>query len=389
MALETALDPKPAATTGMAVAPPDGRMNIHFRRDQSNAFYRSVRHKCRTYLRETGQNRYGGWRLAGKGIVLAAAGVTFYALAVSGRFATVPTLIFACLFGLSSLLFAVNIGHEAAHETAVRSRLGNRILQFIAFAPLGADATLWRLRHVRSHHVSPNVSGYDVDVGENGFVRLSPQQRWHWYNRYQHIYTPLVFWMVDLHAVFFHDFKYILGGRMANVSFSRKDPLLVGEFLAQKLVFVAILFAVPYLLLGRPWWHILVGALVVTFVNSIVFVYLLIGTHHCEETSYPEATDVGSMAHGWAYHQLATSMDWSPLSRVANFIAGGANAHAAHHLFPNVSHVHYIPITRIIQAEVEKFGMPYNQTVLTKMIASHTRHLKTLGQPPVSQPQNA
>jgi linoleoyl-CoA desaturase len=289
------------------------------------------------------------------------------------------TLLSATLFGLSALLFAISIGHEAAHETASKHRFVNRILQFIAFGPLGADAKLWRLRHVRSHHVSPNVSGYDVDVGENGVVRLSPDQKLHWYNRYQHLYAPCVFWLVDLHSIFYQDFVYVLRGKMANVSFANRDPMLLMTFAAQKLALVSILFIVPYMAMERPWWHIILGALIVTFVNSTVFVFLLIGTHHCEEVAYPEA-DATGVKHGWAHHQLLTSMDWSPLNRFANFVAGGANAHAAHHLFPNISHVHYIEITRIIQREAPKFSMPYHESSLVRMIASHLRHLKNLGQ---------
>ena len=360
--------------------PPSAPGCLKFRRDRSNAFYRAVRARFRDYLKQTRRSRYGGARLAAKGIVLGTLTIGFYAATLAEPGPAWMTLATALLFGLCALLFGISIGHEAAHETAVRSRRLNRVLQFLAFAPLGADAALWRLRHVKSHHVSPNVSGYDVDVGENGVVRLSPHQKLHWYNRYQHIYAPFVFWLVDLHSVFVMDLVYVLSGRMANVAVPRRRPAVMAAFIAQKLAFVSILFLLPWWAMDRPWWHILLGALAVTFVNSVVFVSMLIGTHHFEEAAYPDAED-GALGNGWAYHQLATSMDWSPLSRLANFVAGGANAHAAHHLFPNVSHVHYIPITRIIQQEAARFGMPYNQCGLPRMIASHLRHLRRLGSP--------
>ena len=353
---------------------------LTFGRDGSGAFYRDARAAVRSFLATSGRGRHGGWRLMLKGAGLAGLAAGFYAAALSDAVSTAVTLGCAVLFGLCALLFAISIGHEAAHETALRSRRANRILQFLAFAPLGADATLWRLRHTRSHHVSPNVSGYDVDVGENGVVRLSPDQKRHWYNRYQHIYAPFIFWLVDLHSVFFQDAVYVLKGRMANVAFDNRDPRLLASFALQKLAFVMLLFGLPWLVMDRPFWHIMLGALIVTFVNSTVFVFMLVGTHHCEEADYPEARE-NRLTHGWARHQLATSMDWSPLSPLANFIAGGANAHAAHHLFPNVSHVHYIPITRIIQREAARHGMPYRQSSLPRMIVSHLRHLKRLGRP--------
>ena len=369
-----------------SMAPPTSKGNVvvqrlHFTRDGSEHFYRAVKRRVSEYMTSHGLTRYGGLRLATKAVIFGATSLGFYILTVAGGLPDAQALLTAILFGLSALFFAINIGHEAAHDTLSQNRTVNRVVQFLAFAPIGADAPLWRLRHVKSHHVSPNVEGFDVDAAENGFVRLSPLQKLHWYNRYQHLYAPLIYWMVDLHSIFFHDLRYFLSGRMENIRFERRATDVV-TFAAQKVVFILILFVIPYLAMERPWSHILLGALVVTFFNSVVFVYMLIGTHHCEETAYPVADPSEQVPHGWAYHQLATSMDWSPLSPTANFLAGGTNAHAAHHLFPNISHVHYMPITRIIQDEAARHDMPYNQSKLFPMLASHFRHLRMLGRMP-------
>ena len=55
------------------------------------------------------------------------------------------------------------------------------MIQHLSFSLLGVSAYLWRMRHTRSHHVFPNVNGCDVDIDENPFVRLSPNQPWRWY----------------------------------------------------------------------------------------------------------------------------------------------------------------------------------------------------------------
>lgn len=362
----------------------DGVHHLQFPQDESDVFFRTVKARVAKVLRERKVDRFGRIPILLKAVVFGGATISFYTIAVFGNLSTLATLSYAVLFGISALLFAINVGHDAAHETIVPSRTVNRLLQFIAFAPLGADAALWRLRHVKSHHISPNVSGFDVDVGENGIIRLSPHQNRYWFNRWQAWYAPFVFWLVDLHSVLFYDFKYLLEGRMANVEQLPRGPMYVGTFILQKLLFFTIMFFIPLAVMERPWWQIALGALVVTFVNSLVFVYLLIGTHHCEETAYPEADAKSRMMHGWAHHQLATSMDWSPLNPAANFIMGGANAHAAHHLFPNVSHVHYSTITRIIQEEAKRCGMPYHQSTLPHLIISHIRHLNTLGKCDIS-----
>ena len=150
-------------------------------------------------------------------------------------------------------------------------------------------------------------------------------------------------------------------------------------FVLSKLGYLAVVFVIPFTVMDRPWWHILIGALVMTSVISVIFVTLLIGTHFSEETAFPQVQANGRIPHSWATHAMVTSHDWNPTSRLAYFFAGGANAHAAHHLFPTVAHIHYVPITKIIARTAEEFGMPYNRTSLPKMVASHFRFLRKMG----------
>src|SRR5262249_40991047 len=131
--------------------------------------------------------------------------------------------------------------------------------------------------------------------------------------------------------------------------------------------------------LPLPWWQILTGALLMSFASSCAFVYLLIGTHFADETDFPEVGVDGVIEHDWATHAMLTSLDWSPDSRVAHAIAGGSNPQAAHHLFPNLCHVHYRELTPIIAATAEELGLPHHVTTLPRMIGSHFRFLKRMG----------
>ncbi|MGH6890626.1 MAG: fatty acid desaturase, partial [Dongiaceae bacterium] len=136
---------------------------------------------------------------------------------------------------------------------------------------------------------------------------------------------------------------------------------------------------IPVAVLPLPWWQVVAGALIMSFVSSVAFVTLLIGTHFAEETVFPEVDENGYVPYDWAIHALVTSLDWNPTSPWGSFIAGGANAHAAHHLFPSISHCHYVEITKLIQRTAAEFGVPYNQTTLPGIVASHFRFLKRMG----------
>ena len=64
---------------------------------------------------------------------------------------------------------------------------------------------------------------------------------------------------------------------------------------------------------------------------------------------------------------------------MAHYIFGGFNTHIAHHLFPNISHIHYPALTRIIRDTLNEHGLPvYQSYSFFKGIGSHLAHLNRL-----------
>lgn len=375
----TAMDLQTTNTSPGHSPAPTAVPRIRFQQGNHSDFYRTVKARVRRYLACTGRTRFADYQVALKGIGCFAIAAGAYALILSGAFNIWGMLVLANVFGVASLLLALSVGHDAAHDAIFVDRRLNRMTQFLCFSLLGADPYLWRLRHVKSHHVFPNVNGCDIDIDSNMFLRLSPNHHQRWYHRFQHIYAPIIFWLVDIHTVFIQDFHYLFKQRLANLVDIRHTIGAYVSFIACKLVYISVVFLVPVLVLPLPWWQVLIGTLVMSFVASCLFVYLLIGTHFAEETAFPEVAADGSIGHDWAIHAMITSLDWSPYSRIAQFMSGGANAHAAHHLFPNVCHTHYVEITRIIARVAREYDIPHNVSTLPRMIRSHFRFLKAMG----------
>jgi linoleoyl-CoA desaturase len=119
------------------------------------------------------------------------------------------------------------------------------------------------------------------------------------------------------------------------------------------------------------WWQVVIGFVVTNGVMSVIFVFLLIGTHFAEQAEFPALDEGGWLPGNPTLHSFATSVDWNPGSWLANAISGGANAHVAHHLFPRISHIHYIPISRIIRQTAAEFGVRYNVVSFPRLVASH------------------
>jgi linoleoyl-CoA desaturase len=356
---------------------------IRFRNDGDLDFFRAVSARVNAYFTETGQSRFADWRLWIKGALFLGIAAGCYCIILLDRLPVLPTLCFGILFSLSVLFLGLNVAHDAAHNALTTNRGLNRGIQVALFVLMGASAYLWQLRHNKSHHVFPNVNGCDIDIDSNVFVRLSPNHPRRFYHRFQHIYAPMIFWLVDVDTVFNKDFQYLFTRNLANMRDIRHAPSEYFMFAATKLIYIGIAFVIPTLATRFGLVEVVLGNLIMSFVASVVFVLLLIGTHFNEMTKFPTVDEGGRLPGNWATHALATSLDWAPLNPVAHFFVGGSNAHAAHHLFPSVCHVHYRPITQIIQDEAARRGLRYNQAGLLGMIGSHFRYLRRIGRAPM------
>lgn len=305
-----------------------------------------------------------------------------YVLILSGNISGWLIVPFALIFKLSGLLFGFSIGHDAAHRLLSAKSAINRVLHFISFITVGVDPTLWGLRHIRSHHIYPNVEGSDIDIDKNPLLRLSPHHPWKPKHRWQHIYAPFAYAVALHHSVFWGDWIYLLSEEYKWMRKGVSKIDLWTSFIAFKITHFFMLLVFPYLVLGYPFALIFFFYLAVGAVSSSVFIVMLVGTHFFLEASYPSPNEEGKLETNWAVHNLLTSCDWNPNNGLARFISGGANCHAAHHLFPNICHIHYGEINGIIEDLTRKHSVTYHKKTLWEMLTSHYQHLKSMGQKP-------
>lgn len=351
---------------------------LRFQPRAAEGFHRDIRRRVAAHLAAAGATRFADRRIWTKAAILVAAAALSYGAALSDALPGWARLIAAAGWGAATILLALNIGHDAAHDALVPTRWVNRLIHHATFALVGADAYLWRFRHVRSHHNFPNVSGCDIDIDENPFLRLSPHHPLRPWQRCQAWYAPLLYLLVGLHTALWGDLVYLRKRELATMSDIRHPPIAYIAFALGKAVWVAVTFVLPFALADRPWWEVLLGIGVASATASLIFITLLIGTHFAEEAAFPRPDAEGRLAGDWAEHTLRTSIDWGVESRTALWLTGGANCHVAHHLFPGLSHVHYPEVTRLIATAAAEHGLPYRRMSFGAMIASHLRHLHRL-----------
>src|SRR5689334_7828191 len=161
---------------------------LKFSRDEGTAFYRELNEKLDDYFSSKGIERTGNNVMFFKIALYLSLDVIFYILMVNSA-SMWSFYLFYLLMGLSVLLTAFNISHDAAHGVAVKSKRLNKFLFQLSFNLQGNNAYVWGKNHTESHHLYTNVEGSDIDVLNNPLVRMTDTQPLKRYHRFQHVYT--------------------------------------------------------------------------------------------------------------------------------------------------------------------------------------------------------
>jgi len=290
-------------------------------------------------------------------------------------------LLFSYTFiGISGILLAFNVSHDACHETFSKNRKVNNWLYYISFNMQGPNAYLWKIRHTASHHLFPNVDGCDADIDNNPFIRLSPHHPFKRHQRYQHLYSFFVYCFYTLHWFFFKDFLYLFKKKVANLQQKKHPVKQYVFFFFWKLAYLSVMFLLP-VCAGYSLGDILPAFFVMHIISALFFIHILIVTHLCMETQFPKTDANGCLPGDYYTHQLATSLDYSPTNKICNWFLGGFNSHAAHHLYPKLPHTTYPVISRYIERRASEFKVTYNKLKLWKAIRSHYKYLRMMGKP--------
>jgi linoleoyl-CoA desaturase len=307
--------------------------------------------------------------------------LTFYGLlfldVVSTNFLLL-TIIYS-LFGLSGILLAFNASHDAVHNTLFNRKKLNRIAHYLIFNLQGVNATLWKKRHISSHHIFPNVDGCDADIDNNPFIRFSKTHTQKWHHRYQHLYATFLYCAYTLHWILIKDFIYLAKKEVANMNNLSYSWFFIVEVVLLKVLYFSLILFTPCYFSDSPLSHWIIAFIIMHSIISIFFVLTLIISHLTTETNFPIPDNKGMLPTCYHEHQLSVSLDYHPTSKLANWIFGGFNSHAAHHLFPKLPHTLYTYITPVIKETAMKFSMPYNELSIIKAVRSHFQYLKELG----------
>ena len=360
-----------------------GARSIDF--DGGGAFYADLKQRVRAHLAEPGRERRAQRRMYAKTAIIVAWAVASWALLVFAASTWWQAAALMLSLGLALAGIGFNVTHDANHGCYSGRRRLNRAMRW-SLDVMGASSYVWRIKHNVAHHTFTNISGADSDIEQLPLARLAPDQRRRWFHRYQHVY---IWPLYGLFAVKWHtvgDVGLLVRGRVGEtpLPWPRRREL-VGLVLG-KVAFLTWSIAIPLAL--HPAWTVAVGFLATSFVLAATLAVVFQLAHCIEEAecSSVEARGAGGRTE-WARHQVETTVDFAPRSRLLAWYLGGLNFQVEHHLFSRVCHIHYPALATVVSATCADHGVRYrSHPTAWSALASHARWLRRMGRAPAPAP---
>jgi linoleoyl-CoA desaturase len=351
---------------------------LKFCKDEGSVFFRELNESIDHYFRENGMQKHGNRIMTFKIILYFSLDILFYSLMINSS-SVFSFYVFYLLTGLSVLLTAFNISHDAAHGVAVKSKYWNKLLFSLSFNLQGNNAYVWGKNHNESHHLYTNIEGSDIDVLNNPLFRMTESQPLKWFHRYQYLYAPFLYLLYSINWFLFRETLMLVNysSRTIKVQLPRNEVI---KLILYKLFYLGYMIVLPIFLLPFGWTAVLTAFMLNHFMVSLIFVGVLGVSHLSDYVAHPLPGPGNKLAMSWPKLQMCTSVDYNAGSRFFNWTLGGFNAHALHHLLPHICHVHYLKILPIFRQLAEKHNMTYMEMPYSKSLASHFRFLKGMGQ---------
>lgn len=346
------------------------------------SFYRALRKDINAYFLEKNIDKKGNWRLYSKTIILLTSSFLLYALIMFVPMPGVLSIFLIILLGIALTLVGFNVMHDACHGSYSKSKKLNETLGY-TLNLIGANSFLWKHKHNVLHHTYTNVDGKDDDIAQSPFLRMCSTQKWTPAHKIQHIYLPFLYAGSISYWFLWQDFFKYFSKKTHNSGLpkmSRKEHIV---FWVSKAFYGFAYIALPIMLHGWADWLIAYAILnaIMGLGTSIVFQL----AHVVEETSfvYVGIEDDVVIENEWAVHQIKTTANFSPGNKFLTYILGGLNYQVEHHLFPQISHIHYPYLSKIVKKKCKEFDIPYlSSPTFFKALSSHFKLIKQMGATP-------
>ncbi|MFT5369437.1 MAG: linoleoyl-CoA desaturase [Candidatus Latescibacterota bacterium] len=347
-------------------------------------FHAEVRKRVDHFFEENGISKNTDWRMVLKTVLILGWLVGAYGLLLYSASSLILAVISAVAIAQGFLLVGFNIMHDGAHGSYSKNARLNWAMSF-TLDLVGGSNFFWRHKHNFLHHTYTNIQALDNDVQVFKILRFNPEQPWQPCHRFQHWYAFPAYGLMTLLWVTSGDFQKFFTRKIGDY---KLPPLPVGEsvlFFLTKFFYFGYMLVLP--MFFHPILHVLIFFLLVHVVLGISMTTVFQLAHIVEDNTFPSPDqNTGEIDNEWAIHQVETTANFAPKSKLAAWYCGGLNYQIEHHLFPKICHIHYPAISEIVQRTCEEFQVKYvSYPTFHEAVGAHFRALRKLGRQDTSE----
>ncbi len=352
---------------------------MKYAKSNNNAFFNGLRPEVDHYFKSRNISKYANYFLALKGVLLILVYILSY-ISIFRQHASTSSLVMAyILMGLSGVMIVFNLVHDASHQALSMKKWVNRSMTYLGDL-VGINTYIWNIRHNIQHHSFTNVLGGDLIIESIPLIRLSPQQPYKPFHRFQVMYAPFLYMFYSFYWMFVIDFRLFFMKDICNLHHIKHPVKQWVILFATKLFYISYMIILPWQYTSLSLVQCILFFLVLHMAAGLLLSFIAVLGHFVEGPVFPEA-EGGIIPNSWSEHELDATIDFAPKSRIVNWITGGLNTHVAHHLFPAICHVHYYDITLIIEDYCIKNRYNYKKESFAGGLYSHFRYLNKLSSP--------
>jgi linoleoyl-CoA desaturase len=357
---------------------------IKFAKDHNEEFYKVLKQRVNEYFKSTGKTRHGNFAMVIKTIfMIALYFVPFISLLTVDfiKESAGLTVLMWAIMGMGMAGIGLSIMHDANHNAYSKNMSVNNALgHIICF--IGGINVNWKIQHNVLHHTYTNVTGMDEDIDPGIIMRFSPHEKRYSAHKFQHLYAWFFYGLMTLSWATNKDWKQLFRYKKMELLETQGVkflPTLI-FLIVTKLAYYALFIGLPLMISPLSWWATVLSYLLMQFICGLILGLIFQPAHVVPSSNYPMPDNSGNIEADWAVNQLYNTANFAPGARILSWYVGGLNYQVEHHLFPNICHIHYRKLSKIVRETAEEYKLPYNsEKTFMGAIVKHGKMLYDLG----------
>lgn len=346
-------------------------------------FFRTLNSRVNAYFKDNNIQKTGNWKIHLKTIILFTIFLAPYFLILTLEMPVWQQLVLNIIMGIGMAGIGMNVMHDGNHGSYSTKSWVNKFMGGSIYI-LAGNVYNWQVQHNVLHHTYTNILGHDEDLDAGRIIRFSQNAAWFKFHKFQHYYSFFLYGLLTFNWSLTTDFKQMRNYLNRKLSYGEpQTPKRLWTVLVITKIIYALIWVVLPMVFGVTWWKVLIGFFVMHYAAGLILSIVFQLAHVVEETANPIPDQNGEMENTWAIHQLYTTANFAPKNKIVNWFTGGLNHQIEHHIFPNISHVHYGKIAEIVKQTARECNLPYHEfKTMRSAVIAHYKHLKDLGQNP-------